>query len=133
MQSSIPESANRGQQVTPVLSVPSWQSKTPGEWAAEGDAYDCTCWVGPLWSDGAVANPAPWPMYSFKRPSTILWNAIAASLNRRGWSDERIKYWLQSKSPRWALDGELGDTLEVLGELFARSIDAEHSVAESST
>lgn len=110
--------------MTPTLTdaKPVWQNKTPGEWAADGSRYDCTSWVGPLWPMMAVERPAPWPMYSFERPSTILWNAVATALNRKGWSDDEIKSWLQSKGPRWALDNELGTSLEVIGELFARSI-----------
>ena len=100
--------------------------KTPAEWAAEGDPYDCTCEIGPLRHVQASfeRNPA-WPMYSFDRPSRYLWNAIAAALNKRGWSDAKIKAWLQSKHPRWALDNALGDRLERLGKRFAKTIKDE--------
>lgn len=63
-----------------------------------------------------------WPMYSYNRPSDMLWNAIAANLHKRGWNEKRIKEWLQSKAPRWALDCELGEALAAVGEKYA----AEH-------
>lgn len=63
-----------------------------------------------------------WPMYSYNRPSDILWNAIAANLHKRGWNEKRIKEWLQSKAPRWALDCELGEALAAVGDKYA----AEH-------
>lgn len=94
--------------------------KLPGEWAAEGEPYDCTLEIGQL----APLDRKPlWPMYSFDRPASILWNSIAAALHKRGWSDAKIKAWLQSKRPRWALDDELGTRLERLGRSFARTIN----------
>jgi hypothetical protein len=92
--------------------------KLPGEWVKEGSNYDCTCFIGPLF-DLFDKEPPAWPMYSFERPATLLWNAIAAELNKLGWSDEEIKDWLQSKNPRWALDGELGTLIESLGKMYA--------------
>ena len=94
------------------------QLKPPSEWADKDPdgSYDCTLHIGPLESD------APWAMYSYDRPSTILWNAIAGSLYRAGWSDEAIKDWLQSKGPRYALDGDLGELLKVIGVTFGSHI-----------
>ena len=60
-----------------------------------------------------------WPMYSYNQPSDILWNAIAANLHKRGWNEKRIKEWLQSKAPRWALDCELGEALAAIGDKYA--------------
>lgn len=97
------------------------ETKTPGEYAAQGYQYDCTGMIGPLWPEMFVKHPAQWPMYSFERPGHILWNAIATELNKQGWNDEEIREWLQSKSTRWALDGDLGDALEMIGKLYARS------------
>lgn len=91
------------------------EKKTPGEWVKEGSTYDCTGLIGDLYASGKPE----WPMYSFSRPAHILWNAIAAELNKNGWTDEEIRDWLQSKRTRWALDGELGDKIEALGTEFA--------------
>lgn len=92
------------------------EKKSPSEWAKEGCAYDCTGLIGDLYT---VPAKPEWPMYSFSRPASILWNAVAAELNRKGWTDEEIRKWLQSKHPRWALDGELGDRLAKLGTEWA--------------
>jgi len=82
----------------------------------EGDFYDCTLEIGPLVT---LKEPPEWPMYSFDGPSTFVWNTIATNLYRRGWSDDKIKEWLQSKQPRWALDGDLGDALKALADQWA--------------
>jgi len=78
--------------------------------------YDCTLRLGSLDSD------APWAMYSYERPANILWNAIAGELYRNGWSDDQIRDWLQSKGPRWSLDGDLGEALEELGRKVAKKL-----------
>jgi hypothetical protein len=94
--------------------------KTPSFYVKHhGDHYDCTSYIGPLFAEKNVA----WPMYSYERPGSILWNAIAGELNKRGWTDDEIKAWLASKEPRWALDGSLGDAVQALGVEFAKSID----------
>lgn len=80
------------------------------------EPYDRTGKIGALYPD---ARTPEWPMFSFDRPSMIVWNAIAANLNRRGWSDKRIKEWLASRNTRWALDGSLGDELIALADKWA--------------
>jgi len=60
-----------------------------------------------------------WPMYSYDRPAYVLWNAVARGLQKRGWLETEIKEWLQSKEPRWALDGDLGDQIRSLGTVWA--------------
>lgn len=80
------------------------------------ESYDCTGKIGPLYAD---ARTPEWPMFSFDRPSSIVWNAIAANLNKRGWSDQRIRDWLASKNTRWALDGSLGDELAAFADKWA--------------
>ena len=92
--------------------------KSPSEYADmdPDKVYDCTLWIGPFLSD------APWSMYSYERPASILWNAIAGEFYRNGWTDEEIKEWLQSKEARWALDGMLGEDIENLGREFAKKI-----------
>lgn len=85
----------------------------------EGDQlnYDgITHLIGPLFRGDTDPE---WPMYSFTRPSHVLWNAIAISLHKKGWSEEEIKDWMQSKEPRWALDGDLGTELKELGIKYA--------------
>lgn len=83
------------------------------------DQYDLTGHIGPMFTN---AQPPEWPMYSFDRPAHILWNAIAKELHAAGWSNARIKDWLQSKSTRWALDGTLGDMIASLGTDYAKTI-----------
>jgi hypothetical protein len=92
--------------------------KTPGEYAAEGDAYDCTGLIGQLGEDAM----AEWPMYSYDAPAYTVWNAIAAEFNKAGWSDDQIKDWLQSKAARWAMDGDLGDAMRAAGAAYARKV-----------
>lgn len=94
--------------------VPS-PSRDPGGYGSK--EYDLTGHIGPLWPQ--ITEASPWPMYSFERPATILWNAIAKRLFESGWTDAQIKEWLQSKSPRYALDGPLGDAIERLGTEYA--------------
>lgn len=91
--------------------------KPPSYWVKKGDSYDCTGVIGPLYP--ACGGNPEWPMYSFDRAAYTVWNAIAANLNKRGWSDKQIKEWLQSKSPRWALDGELSDMLVKVADEYA--------------
>jgi hypothetical protein len=81
---------------------------------------DITDKIGSLYN-GTKELPE-WPMYSFDRPAYYLWNAIANGLHQRGWTEEQIKDWLQSKSARWALDGSLGESIEQLGAEFAAII-----------
>lgn len=72
---------------------------------------------------GKLDSDADIEMYSFDRPSSILWGAIAQRLWERGWSDKEIEEWLCSKGPRWELDGSLGDMLETLGRSFASKLE----------
>jgi hypothetical protein len=81
--------------------------------------YDCTGMIGELFPS---EKRAEWPMFSYSRPGSILWNAIASGLAAKGWTDERIREWLQSKSTRHALDGELGDMIEKIGKEFAATL-----------
>jgi hypothetical protein len=78
---------------------------------------DITDKIGPLWQP---PQPREWPMYSYDRPSYMLWNSIANTLHERGWTETEIKQWLQSKSTRWALDGSLGDAIEKLGRDYGK-------------
>ena len=75
--------------------------KLPGEGAAEGDPYDCTGLIGQLGEDAMCE----WPMSSFDAPAYTVWNAIAATFNRAGWSDHQIRDWLQSKQASAMGDG----------------------------
>ncbi len=83
------------------------------------DHYDCTDRIGNLYDRDQKPE---WPMYSFDRPAYMVWNAIAGRLHAAGWSDGRIKWWLQSKNPRCAMDGELGDALEAVAEAYAAMV-----------
>lgn len=81
------------------------------------EPYDCTGRIGALYP--RAEKDIEWPMYSFDGPSMVVWNAIAANLNKRGWSDKRIREWLASKNTRWALDGSLGDELAAFADKWA--------------
>jgi hypothetical protein len=81
---------------------------------------DITGKIGDLFQ---LSAPPEWPMYSFSRPSWMLWDAIANALHDKGWSDSKIKDWLQSRATRWALDGSLGDAIDELGRKYAATID----------
>lgn len=59
------------------------------------DQYDLTGHIGPLMPE--LYDGCQWPMYSFDRPAHVLWNAIGKQLHAQGWSDAKIKEWLQSK------------------------------------
>jgi predicted transcriptional regulator len=80
---------------------------------------DITGEIGPLWQSSEAPE---WPMYSYARPASILWNAIANELHARGWSEAQIKEWLQSKEPRWALDGALGDAIELIAREYVKGM-----------
>jgi hypothetical protein len=82
-------------------------------------AYDCTGKIGPF---ERVYQPVEWAMYSYERPAYMLWNAIASELHANGWSDGQIKNWLQSKGPRYELDGALGEAITELGKQYATAI-----------
>jgi len=99
----------------------------PSHYAIDGEPYDITMHIGPLWPErlAATITSAPWPMLSYERPANILWNALAAELFANGWTDDAIREWLQSKAPRWELDGELGDHLSALGKLYAHKFITE--------
>jgi hypothetical protein len=79
--------------------------------------FDITDRIGPL--QVRIHEEPEWPMYSYERPAWMLWNAIASGLHQRGWTDDEIKEWLQSKEPRWALDRDLGEAIEKLGHEYA--------------
>ena len=84
--------------------------------------FDITSKVGELYYINSPENPAEWPMYSFDRPSRILWNAIGKRLAEKGWTENQIKDWLQSKQTRWALDSSLGDMIETVGRAYADNL-----------
>ena len=65
-------------------------------------------------------GPPTIPMYSFDRPATILWQAVYDAMREAGRTDAQATEWLQSKSPRWLLDGEHGDKLRALGVEIGR-------------
>jgi hypothetical protein len=92
--------------------------------------HDITGSIGPFspnrkyWdikTDTLVTEP-PYPMYSYERPAYILWQAIYEGIRERGFTHKQAIEWLQSKGPRWALDGELGDKLRELGSEYAKTV-----------
>jgi hypothetical protein len=93
--------------------------------------HDITASIGPLYpptqfwdvKNEKMVATAPYPMFSFERPATILWQAVYEGIRKRGLTHEQAIEWLQSKGPRWALDGELGDKLTELGQEYAKTVD----------
>ena len=85
---------------------------------------DYTGLIGPMFGHMPQRDPE-WPMYSYERPAWQLWDAVANALSERGWTDAQIKSWLQSKSPRYALDDRLGDAIKKLGADFAATLGDE--------
>ena len=83
---------------------------------------DITAKIGELFPIHTAERPPEWPMYSFDRPSRILWNAIARRLIDAGWTEDQIKEWLQSRMTRWALDFSLGEAIARIGAEYAESM-----------
>lgn len=83
------------------------------------EPLDITGKIGPLYD---TASGAEWPMYSYDTPAYTVWNAVANELHRKGWSEEEIKEWLQSKLSRWAMDGALGEALIEAATQYAATI-----------
>lgn len=81
---------------------------------------DISSKIGQLYSK--PQSEIEWPMYSFDRAAYTLWNAIANEFEKRGWSEQEILEWLQSKAARWALDGRLGELIEKAGVEFAAGV-----------
>src|SRR6266568_1257039 len=46
---------------------------TPSDWAKNGDPYDCTGFIGPLYPNDDINDPPEWPTYSSTTPAYILW------------------------------------------------------------
>jgi hypothetical protein len=77
---------------------------------------DITADIGPLY---VRSEPAKIPMFSYERPAYLLWQAVFEGLQEGGWSEQQAIEWLQSKAPRFELDGALGDDLQQLGRKVA--------------
>ncbi len=68
-----------------------------------------------------------WEMFSFDRPSYVLWNAVGKELFKNGWTMEEIRCFLQSKYPRWELDGSLAEKIEKIGTELGQRMLKEHA------
>jgi hypothetical protein len=86
---------------------------------------DITGRIGQMFQSD-MAEPE-FPMFSYSRPSSILWQAMFDGLRAKGWSEAKALEWLQSKGPRWELDGSLGDALEELGKQWAEKIARDYA------
>lgn len=84
---------------------------------------DITCDIGDIYQHSADPTIR---MYSFSRPSRMLWQSVYDGLRAGGCTDEQAVEWLKSKAPRWLLDDSLGTALIELGH----KIGAEHAVKE---
>lgn len=72
---------------------------------------------------GNLTDAVEVPMYSFERPAHIVWDTMSRALMARGWTDDEIKTWLQSKDARHALDGALGDALTRAAKRYAKTAE----------
>lgn len=88
----------------------------------ELDNFDISCTVAPRFEliSSHTKPDEQWPMYSYERPAYTLWNAVGKELYRHGWTMEEIREVLQSKYPRWALDGTLGEAIAKAGRAWAK-------------
>jgi hypothetical protein len=78
---------------------------------------DITADIGPLYRGGWKPKI---PMYSYERPAYILWQAVFEGLQEGGMTETQALDWLQSKNPRWLLDGSLGEALRQIGKAVGR-------------
>lgn len=85
-------------------------------------ARDITADIGPLYRDGWDPKI---PMYSYERPAYIFWQAVFEGLVEAGKTEEQAIDWLQSKNPRWVLDGSLGALLSQIGLEVGRAHGAQ--------
>lgn len=84
--------------------------------------YDYTVHIMPLYEPSRPEEP--WPMFSYSTPSDYYWNGLANALRKRGFDNEEIKIWLQSKEARHFLDG-YGDEIATLAEKHSQEITRE--------
>ena len=83
------------------------------------DVRDITAEIGPMFNE--LQKAPALPMYSYERPAYQLWQAVFEGLRVGGMSEEQAIEWLQSKNPRWALDGPLGTQIIDLGFAYGLS------------
>lgn len=83
---------------------------------------DITADIGPMYRDGWKPKI---PMYSYERPAYIFWQAVFEGLQEGGMTETQAIDWLQSKNPRWALDGSLGTILRQIGRETGRAHGAQ--------
>ena len=88
--------------------------------AEQDNRRDIAYQVGDLYPE--LAEPGV-PMFSFSRPSRILWQAVYDGLIARGWSDADAITWLQSRGPRHLLDGRAAGWLKDAGSKIAEAAD----------
>lgn len=73
--------------------------------------------LGPLFPDHN--QDREWPMYVYRRPAYLFWNGVANGLLDKGYNEEQVKEWLQSKNARYSLDGGWEQEIESLGYKLA--------------
>jgi hypothetical protein len=67
--------------------------------------------IGPLYP---LRDNAIHPMYSYNTPANCFWTGVVEGLRYKGWNEEEIVDWLQSKETRWLFD-ERGGEVTALG------------------
>ena len=70
-------------------------------------------------------------MYSYDRPSYMVWDAVMKGLMDQGYSQTAAEAWLKSKAARWALDGAFGDILCDAAYKFGKSEAAANLASKS--
>jgi hypothetical protein len=81
--------------------------------------FDASCHMRDL-IDPKVECDDPWPMYSYSRPAYMVWNAIGQVMVDNGYSEAEIKEWMQSRNPRFSLDGTLGEAIQEAASAWAK-------------
>jgi hypothetical protein len=85
---------------------------------------DITADIGPLHTR---TEPAKIPMFSYERPAYLFWQFVFEGLQEKGWTEEQAIHWLQSKGPRWELDGTLGEAIAALGKQWAAKVAVDYA------
>ena len=83
------------------------------------EVSDISADIGPMAHHASI--PTTIPMYAYARPASILWQAVFEGMIESGKTEKQAIEWLQSKGPRYCLDGTIGDQLRELGLALGRS------------
>ena len=85
------------------------------------EVTDISADIGPMAHHASI--PASIPMYSYSRPAVILWQAVFEGMIESGKTEKQAIEWLQSKGPRFCLDGDLGEQIRAMGLALGKSAE----------